>query len=162
MKKLETKISNLIQSYLKELNACQLDNSSRKSPQNDKANLGILITKEQHEKVELVIKILVYYKSLIMNLLKRNSDIKSDEWLRKFRFYYSKESGTVVIKVGKIEVNYGFQYYSLTTDNDCQSFYESAELEKILTNLLSIITNKSNPLLHGNKVCFNFFLNKKS
>ncbi|CAF0814108.1 unnamed protein product [Brachionus calyciflorus] len=156
LKNLELKIADLIDFYNKQLNSYQFK-SNASEPQEEKDikmdhKSAIIISSEQREKLDLITKILIYYKNVIKEILNKNLNINSTEWLQIPKFYYIKDTETkVVIKILNYEINYGFQYYSSNIDEDCFLIYQSLEIQKIMTHLVNIILSNSSSLLHGKK-----------
>jgi hypothetical protein len=67
--------------------------------------MGILMRTEQYDKLELVVKILIYYRNLAKTLTDKNLDLKSAEWLRTPRYYREPhENGDfkIVLKVNNL------------------------------------------------------------
>ena len=66
-------------------------------------SVGVLMSEEQHNKLELIVKLLIYYRNLIRNLISTNANSKSNVlWLNNLRYYYDKATETekiVLIKV---------------------------------------------------------------
>jgi hypothetical protein len=65
-------------------------------------SVGALINEEQHLKLELILKVAIYYRNLVRKLISKNANSKSKEWLSKLRYYYEKvdeNDRRVVIKV---------------------------------------------------------------
>lgn len=119
---------------------------------------AILISSEQNEKLNLVIKIFIYYKNLINKIIIKNLNPDSAEWLQTPRFYFVNDANSkVTIKINDFEINYGFQYYSFDNDDECSIVYQSKQVENILTYLINIIQSKSSSLLHGKKVKISHF-----
>lgn len=53
------------------------------------------MSSSEREKIELIVKVLIYYKEIIKELLEKNvSSIIAMEWLRKSRFYSNGSSET--------------------------------------------------------------------
>ena len=127
LKSLEKKFSILIDYYNKEMNSylfqksvvpvsedveiktdtafSELGESSSENIATKKKyspNTGALINDEQHVKLELILKVSIYYRNLIKKLISKNANSKSKEWLSKLRYYYEKAEENdkrVVVKV---------------------------------------------------------------
>jgi hypothetical protein len=57
---------------------------------------------EQYDKLELVVKILIYYRNLAKSLLEKKSTLMSTEWLRTPRYYrepHDNDDFKIVVKV---------------------------------------------------------------
>ena len=63
----------------------------------------------------------------------------------------------------KTEFLYGFEYISLTFDDDISMLYRSSEIEFAISNLIGLMKLRVGPLVYGYKVYFNlkYFLNIK-
>ena len=139
-------------SYRFKSNSNDGDEQGDKEPKTDHKS-AIIMSSEQHDKLDLVTKILIYYKNLIKDIISKNSSVTSIEWLQTPKFYFVKEAESkVVIKILNYEINYGFQYYSSNIDDDCLLIYKSSEIHQIVTHVINIILSKSSTLLHGKKV----------
>ncbi len=162
---------------LSELGEVSSENLAAKKKYNP--NVGALLNDEQHSKLELILKVSIYYRNLIKKLISKNANSKSKDWLSRIRYYYEKVDETdkrVVVKVIILriivyiyldlfcmfyssiektqysEVNYGFQYNSSLYKDDDSFMNESEEIEKIISFGIDAIHNRSSPLFHGKNV----------
>lgn len=81
-------------------------------PENN-ANAGILMSINEHNKLELTTKILIYYRIVIKELVEKNSAGNSSEWLQKPRFYFkslSENESQVIVKVLIIKIATSINY----------------------------------------------------
>lgn len=173
---MQSKFTDLIEFYNKQLNSYQFglnsnEESQQKAEKSDHKS-AIIMSSEQNEKFNLVIKIFIYYKQLVEDLITKNLNVDSNEWRKIPKFYFVKDTDTrVIIKIFDFEINYGFQYYSCHNDDECTMIYQSKQVESILSHLVNIIQSKASSLLHGKKVkikrlilnlkfLFNLFKNK--
>ena len=152
LKIVEIKFRNMIAFYAAEL--CSFKFEKEKGSNTPEINSGIIIKSHQHHKMRLIVKLLIYYKNLINELLTKNCNSTSIEWLSRIRYYAVTEDNefNVLIKTLDTEVYYGFEYHSYYGDDAFSLNYDNPDVENILTCLISLIKNKSNPLIHGEYV----------
>jgi hypothetical protein len=50
---------------------------------------GILLKKHQYEQLRLIVKILIYYRDFINQIIEKKLDTKSYEWNVKFKYSFS-------------------------------------------------------------------------
>ena len=65
-------------------------------------NSGIALNDQQHDKLDLMVKILIYYRSVVRELIDTNCNlVTSPEWVVLIRFYTSNENNKfkVLVKV---------------------------------------------------------------
>ena len=62
---------------------------------------------EQYEKLECVVKLIIFYRNFIQDLISKNSTLKSIEWLRKPKYYKLDEGDSfkIVVKVILLEIS---------------------------------------------------------
>jgi hypothetical protein len=150
LNKLDTKFNNLIQFYIKKLNNFQATSAST-AKESSYSRSGIVINAQQRFKITLVIKLLVYYRSLVQDLLELKTDAKSSEWLSTVRYYLKDED--VIIKTRDSSVVYGFEYNTLTNLDDSLHLYRLANFQSLVANLISVVeSEKTSILLHGNNI----------
>lgn len=133
----------------------KIDESTKPTPVQD-FRAALFLSSEQHDKLQLVTKILIYYRSLIREIIIRNLNINSPEWQQVPKFYFVKEAQetkpNVIVKIFNYEIKYGFQFYSPVIDEDFSLIYQSTDIQHLFANLSGIILAQSSPLLHGKKV----------
>ena len=111
LKKIEKKIESLIDFYTKHLIYYQFHKSKKYSALSNNSvqillsklqNSGIVLNDQQHNKLDLMVKILIYYRSVVKELLDKNcNSVTSPEWISLIRFYATNENNQfkVLIKV---------------------------------------------------------------
>lgn len=110
----------------------------------------------------MIIKLLVYYRNVLCELIEKQCTISSFEWLSKVRYYVEQSDNelNVLVRTKNSEIFYGFQYQCLNANDDVFSlFYQSDQVEKSVSYMIDLMHWKSNPLVHGQNVnCFIFML----
>ena len=48
---------------------------------------GVLLKKHQYEQLRLIVKILIYYRDLVNQIIEKKINIQSYDWLVKFKYY---------------------------------------------------------------------------
>jgi len=111
LKKIEKKLESLIDLYSKHLIYYQFhklkkhsatSNSSAQILLSKLQNSGIALNDQQHDKLDLMVKILIYYRSVVRELIDTNCNlVTSPEWVVLIRFYTSNENNKfkVLVKV---------------------------------------------------------------
>lgn len=116
---------------------------------------GLVISSEEHEKISMIIKLLVFYKDMLGELIAKQCNITSPEWLKKIRYYAENVNNefNVIVKSNESEIYYGFQYHSSCGDDGVFGLqYETSQVEETISYLMRLVKAKSSPLVHGNYV----------
>jgi hypothetical protein len=123
-----------------------------------KTQLGIIVSSEQYAKLEQIVKLLIHYRKLILDVSSKKCTLDSIEWLRRPRYY--KNETKLLVKTFNLEFEYGFEFLSLDlNDDDSNLLYQSSDVEFAVSNLIAMINSKSSPLIYGKKVfiCVYFY-----
>lgn len=116
---------------------------------------GLIINSQQKEKLDMIIKLLVYYKNILCELIQKQCTANSSEWLSKVRYYVEQSDNelNVLVKTKNSEIFYGFQYQCFNVNDDVFSlFYQSEQVEKSVSYMIDLVHSKSSPLVHGQHV----------
>lgn len=109
--KLAAKFDSLIDLYSRQLISFQFNkyrkisastNNSQSTKMSGLSNSGIVINNQQHEKLDLIIKISIYYRTIIKELIGKKCDsLDSPDWTSLVRFYALNQNNqlSVIIKV---------------------------------------------------------------
>jgi hypothetical protein len=122
LKKMDKKFESLIDLYSKQLVAYQFQKHRKNSSSTDSSsknkhalmfNSAIVINKQQHDKLDLIVKILIYYRTVVNELISRNCDsVDSPEWTSIIRFYFINQNNQISVL---IKVNLDFNYNQIHT-----------------------------------------------
>lgn len=105
----------------------------------------------------MIIKLLVYYRNILCELIQKQRTANSSEWLSKVRYYVEQSDNelNVLVKTNNSEIFYGFQYQCFNVNDDVFSlFYQSEQVEKSVSYMIDLVHSKSSPLIHGQHVRF--------
>ncbi len=142
------------------------------------AKHGILLKKHQYEQLRLIVKILIYYRDLVNQIIDKKFKQDSYDWSVKYKYYFTKgekENDLKVkvrifltiqdfkliktflfklkfIKFKSLDASllYGFDYIGSTSIDNL--LLQSPKMEFSFSQLLKTISNKSYPLIHGENV----------
>ncbi len=167
LRELDVRFKNLISLYQQELCLFKVKNKNSVPVETDgvfeEQNMGLLINEQQKAKMNMIMKLLVFYEEIIIELIESGctGGLDSASWQSKVRFYANVNADkelTVTVKCSGKEVLHGLQYHAGTSENVFGLEYRSEEVEKIMAVIVGMVQEKSCPLVHGNYVILLFFV----
>ena len=60
---------------------------------------GILLKKHQYEQLRLIVKILIYYRDFVNQIIDKKLKQDSYDWSIKFKYYFSKDEKEEDLKI---------------------------------------------------------------
>ena len=109
LKKMGKKFESLIDLYSKQLIAYQFQKHRKHSASTDNSsknklslasNSAIVINKQQHDKLDLIVKLLIYYRTVLKELIaKKCESADSPEWTSIIRFYFANQNNQICVLI---------------------------------------------------------------